>query len=227
MAFGTVADVSRTLEPYGGIGIIVVGTVVYLLYNRLLWGTGVSIQSERWMGTIEVLFLTPANKMIILLASGLSSLIEASWWIFSILFLGWAIFGVQPSITSWPAVFICVASTMAALVSVGVFFAGFFVLTRAADQLASGLQAPIRFFSGVAFPVSVLPQMLQYVSHLIPVTYGILALRKCVLLGGDLGSIWIDLAPLWLMTTIFLILGQITLRIVERQTKKKGTLYLF
>lgn len=227
MAFGTAADVSDTLKPYGGIGMIVVGTVVYLLYNRLLWGTGVSIQSERWMGTIEVLFLTPTNKMIVLIASGLSSLIEASWWIFSIFFLGWAIFGVQPSITSWPAVFTCVISTMAALLSVGVFFAGFFVLTRAADQLASGLQAPIRFFSGVAFPVSALPQMLQCISYLIPVTYGISALRKCVLLSGDFGSIALDIAPLWFMTMIFLIVGQITLRIVERQTKKKGTLYLF
>jgi ABC-2 type transport system permease protein len=116
---------------------------------------------------------------------------------------------------------------MAALVSVGVFFAGFFVLSRAADQLASGLQAPICFFSGVAFPVSALPQVLQYVSYVVPVTYGITTLRECVLLGGDFGSIWVNIALLWLMSIVFLILGQITLSIVTRQTKKKGTLYLF
>jgi ABC-2 type transport system permease protein len=227
MAFGPQAEVSQTLVQYGGIGMIVVGTIVYLLYNRLLWGTGVSIQSERWMGTIEVLFLTPANKMLVLLASGVSSLLEASWWIVSIFFLGWSIFGVQPNIISWPAVLICLVSTMMALVSIGVFFAGFFVLTRAADQLAAGLQAPIRFFSGVAFPVSALPQMLQYISYLIPVTYGIGALRKCVLLGQNLGGIWTDVALLWLMMAIFLILGQISLKIVQRQAKRKGTLYLF
>lgn len=227
MAFGTEANVSEALRQYGGIGMIVVGTIVYLLYNRLLWGTGVSIQSERWMGTVEVLFLTPTNKMIILLASGLSSLIEASWWIVSIFLSGWAIFGVEPQVSSLPAVIASIISTMAALVSVGVFFAGFFVLTRAADQLASGLQAPIRFFSGVAFPVSALPQMLQYISYMIPVTYGILALRKCVLQACDLTGIWIDLAPLWLMTMVFLILGKVALRIVERRAKKTGTLYLY
>jgi ABC-2 type transport system permease protein len=154
-------------------------------------------------------------------------LVEASWWIFSIFLLGWAIFGVQPNITSWLAVSTCIISTMAALVSVGVFFAGFFVLSRAADQLASGLQAPIRFFSGVAFPVSVLPQMLQYVSYMIPVTYGILALRESILLGLDLGGVWIRIAPLWLLSALFLVLGQITLRVVERQAKKNGTLYMF
>jgi ABC-2 type transport system permease protein len=227
MAFGTQASVSEALQPYGGIGLIIVGTIVYLLYNRLLWGTGISIQSERWMGTIEVLFLTPANKMVILLASGLSSLIEASWWIVSIFMLGWAIFGVQPNIVSLPAVIICILSTMAALVSVGIFFAGFFVLTRAADQLASGLQAPIRFFSGVAFPVQALPQMLQYVSYMIPVTYGIMALRKSVLLGGGLDLISLDIAALWIISIIFLFFGRIALGIVERQAKKKGTLYMF
>jgi len=227
---GTDAAISDALKNYGFsnfAGMIIVGTIVYLLYNRLLWGTGVSIQSERWMGTIEVLFVTPTNKMIVLIASGLSSLLEASWWIVSIFLLSWALFGVQPTITSWFCVFISLVSTMAALVSIGVFFAGFFVLTRAADQLASGLQAPVRFFSGVAFPVSALPQMLQYFSYLFPVTYGISAMRKSILIGGNIEAIWLELVLLYVMTTIFLISGYFTLKAVERQAKKKGTLYLF
>jgi len=227
---GTDADISTALQNYGisnFAGMIIVGTIVYLLYNRLLWGTGVSIQSERWMGTIEVLFVTPTNKMVVLVASGLSSLLEASWWIVSIFFLSWAFFGVQPAITSWFAVLLSLMSTMAALVSIGVFFAAFFVLTRAADQLASGLQAPVRFFTGVAFPVSALPQMLQYVSYLFPVTYGISAMRNSILAGGNLGAVWLDLVLLYVMTAIFLTAGYFTLKAVERQAKKKGTLYLF
>ena len=227
---GTDIDISAALQNYGVsnfAGMIIVGTIVYLLYNRLLWGTGVSIQSERWMGTIEVLFVTPTNKMVILMASGLSSLLEASWWIASVFFLSWALFGVQTTITSWFAVLVSLTSTMAALVSIGVFFAGFFVLTRAADQLASGLQAPVRFFSGVAFPVSALPQMLQYFSYFFPVTYGISAMRKSILAGGNLSAIWLELLLLYIMTAIFLTSGYFTLKLVERQAKKKGSLYLF
>ncbi len=230
-ALGTTQDISEVFMLYGYpsfAGTIVVGTIVYLLYNRLLWGTGISIQSERWMGTIEVLFVTPTNKMTILLASGVSSLVEASWWIVCIFFLGGAIFGVQLNITSVSAVLISMLSTMVTLIAVGVFFAGFFVLTRAADQLASALQAPIRFFSGVAFPsVTSLPQMLQYVSYLIPVTYGILVMRNSILKGADISAIWLDLLPLYIMAAIFMIAGHITLKIVERRAKKKGTLYLF
>jgi ABC-2 type transport system permease protein len=228
-ALGTTEEVSNVfLQQYGYpfAGTIVVGTIVYLLYNRLLWGTGISIQRERWMGTIEVLFITPTNKMTILLASGVSSLVEASWWIVCIFFLGGAIFGLQPSITSVPAVVMSIVSTMAALIAVGVFFGGFFVLTRAASDLAGGLQAPIRFFSGVAFPVDALPRMLQYISYLIPVTYGILVLRSAILQGASVTAIWVDLLPLYIVAAIFMVAGYITLGMVERQAKKKGTLYL-
>ncbi len=228
--FGSLADVSAKLEQSGFpplAGTIIVGTIVYLLYNRLLWGTGVSIQSERWMGTIEVLFVTPTNKMTILLASGVSSLVEASWWIICIFGISWMLFGVQPGIASWPTVLLCLASTMVALLAVGVFFGGFFVLTRAADQLASGLQAPIRFFSGVAFPVSVLPQILQFVSFVIPVTYGILTLRDSILSGGDIHTIWPNIAALYLLAALFLLSAHFTIRAVERRAKKNGTLYMF
>ena len=49
-------SVSTTLSQNYGLtlsGMIIVGTVVYLLYNRLLWSTGNSLQTERWMGTID------------------------------------------------------------------------------------------------------------------------------------------------------------------------------
>lgn len=229
-AFGTEDYIAQRMQGYGissFAGMVIIGTIVYLLYNRLLWGTGVSIQSERWMGTIEALFLTPANKMTVLIACGLSSVVEASWWIVSILLLSSLLFGVTPNIVSGVAMAVCLISTVIALISIGVFFAGFFVLTRAADQLAGGLQAPIRFFSGVAFPVTALPQMLQYVSYLIPVTYGISTMRSTILAGGDLGAVWMELISLYVMAAVFLIAGRFCLRVVERQAKRKGTLYQY
>ncbi len=222
------SSVSTTLSRDYGLtlsGMIIVGTVVYLLYNRLLWSTGNSLQQERWMGTIDVLFLTPASRMTMLLANGLSSLVEGAWWIVAIFLLNWFIFGIQLTVTSWPAVAITLVSTMLALVAVGVFFASFFILSRAADQMASSLQAPIRFFSGVAFPVAALPQALQFVSLVIPVTFAISALRATLLSGGGIVDILNQLLPLYLFTGVFLSVGYFLLRIVEKKAKKDGSLY--
>ena len=222
------SSVSTTLSQNYGLtlsGMIIVGTVVYLLYNRLLWSTGNSLQQERWMGTIDVLFLTPASRLTMLLANGLSSLVEGAWWIVAIFLLNWFIFGIQLTVTSWPAVAITLVSTMIALVAVGVFFASFFILSRAADQMASSLQAPIRFFSGVAFPVAALPQALQFVSLVIPVTFAISALRATLLSGGGIVDILNQLLPLYLFTAVFLFVGYFLLRIVEKRAKKDGSLY--
>lgn len=222
------SSVSTTLSRNYGLtlsGMIIVGTVVYLLYNRLLWSTGNSLQQERWMGTIDVLFLTPASRMTMLLANGLSSLVEGAWWIVAIFLLNWFIFGIQLTVTSWPAVAITLLSTMLALAAVGVFFASFFILSRAADQMASSLQAPIRFFSGVAFPVAALPQALQFVSLVIPVTFAISALRATLLSGGGIADIFSQLLPLYLFTAVFLSVGYFLLRIVEKRAKKDGSLY--
>ncbi len=230
-AFGTDATISSIISSDYGIsnfaGMIIIGTIVYLLYNRLLWGAGISLQSERWMGTIEALFVTPANRMTVLFASGVSSLVEGAWWIGCIFALSWMIFGVEPSISSWPAIILGVVSTMIALISVGVFFASFFVLTRAADQMAGALQAPIRFFSGVVFPVSALPQLLQFVSYVLPVTYGIQAMRKAVLTGADIASISLEIASLYVFALVLTVAGYFTLGALEKQAKRKGTLYVY
>lgn len=206
-------------------GMIIIGTIIYLLYNRLLWGTGASIQSERWMGTIDVLFLTPASRMSILLGNGISSLIEGSWWICGVFILSWMVFGIDIAVASLPAVIITLMSTMLALISLGVFFASFFILTRAAEQLAVSFQAPIRYFAGVAFPVSALPQFLQFISYMLPITYGIQALRRTVLTGATILDLLGELSLLYLFAGIFLFSGYYLLRVMENKAKKDGSLY--
>jgi len=229
LGFGPSEVLSKVIsEEYGIVslsGMIIIGTIIYLLYNRLLWGTGASIQSERWMGTIDVLFLTPASRISILLGNGLSSLIEGSWWICGVFILSWMIFGIDIAIVSLPAVIITLISTMLALISLGVFFASFFILTRAAEQFAVSFQAPIRYFAGVAFPVSALPQFLQFVSYMLPITYGIQALRRTVLAGATIPSLLKELSLLYLFAGIFLIAGYYLLRIMENKAKKDGSLY--
>jgi len=208
-------------------GMVIVGTMIYLLYNRLLWGTGATLQSERWMGTIDVLFLTPASRMSILLGNGISSLIEGSWWICGVFILSWMLFGINVAIVSLPALVITLISTMMALISLGVFFASFFILTRAAEQVAISLQAPIRYFAGVAFPVSELPQFLHFIAYILPITYGIEALRKAVLAGATLLNLLGELSLLYLFAGVLLFLGYYLLRIMENKAKKDGSLYQY
>jgi ABC-2 type transport system permease protein len=206
-------------------GMIILGTIIYLLYNSILWGAGTSLQQERWQGTIEPLLLTPANRMTILLASSFSSLIEGSWWIGTIFIISWLVFRIQVTVADWFAVMLALASTMIALVALGAFLGSFFILVRAADQLAAGLQAPIRYLSGVAFPIAALPSIFQLFAYMLPLTYGIQALRKAVVQHATIGDLAGDMAALYLFTAVFVVMGFLLLKRVEARAKRNGSLY--
>jgi len=206
-------------------GMIILGTIVYLLYNRMLWGTGASLQEERWRGTIENLLLTPASRTTMLLAMGCSSLIEGLWWIAGVALLSWLIFGVQLAVADWLAVILALTSTMVALVAVGIFFASFFILTRAAEQLAVGLQAPIRYVSGVAFPVAALPAVAQLFAYILPTTYGIIALRGALIQHLTLLDLLWLMAPLYGFAIVLTLLARYLWRVVEARAKRTGDLY--
>jgi ABC-2 type transport system permease protein len=79
----------------------------------------------------------------------------------------------------------------------------------------------------VAFPVSALPQLLQFVAYILPVTYGIQAMRKAVPTGGDIASISFELALLYVFAIVLTVAGYFTLKALEKQAKRKGTLYLY
>ena len=61
----------------------------------------------------------------------------------------------------------------------------------------------ITVFSGVIFPVSVLPEALQYVSNMIPVTYGLDMIRKVIIFNS---SDYISLAIIFYLLLFFAVL---------------------
>jgi len=57
---------------------------------------------------------------------------------------------------------------------------------------------PMMFLSGAFFPVQQMPTVLQWISKVIPLTYSVEALRKCIVLGTGLSGmtteVWVMLA---------------------------------
>jgi len=205
---------------------VIIGTLVYLFYNRLLWGTGRAIQRERRTGTLELLFLTPVNRVTLLIASGLASVIEASWWIGTIFGVSLLFFGFTLTLENLSVFTLVLALTILVIMTMGMFFAGLFVLSRSTDVLTIGLQAPFRFFSGVAFPVQSLPFLLQYVSYALPLTYAIDALRRTIATPTP-SPISYDILVLCVFALTFAVLARVLISRVERQAKLKGDLYMY
>ena len=224
-ALGNNATVSGLLAKYGFTslsGIVILGIVVYLLYNRILQVMGRSFQTERWSGTLETILLTPASKFMIVLANGLTALVESSPLIFAVVILSWAAYGFQTDITS-PLLFVFVViSTMVSLLSMGIFFSGVYLASTLMEQLTGAIQSPLRFISGTTYPVTALPLVLQYVAFLFPITYSIQVLRESVLTGAGFYAAAGYLASLYASSVAFALVGYAVFVLVERRLRRSG-----
>ena len=95
--------------------------------------------------------------------------------------------GADINFAQLPFALVIIILGVASAHAVGVLAASVKVLSKRADPVLSLYQLGMTVLSGVAFPVSLLPEVLRWLSYCLPMTYVLTAVRK--LLMSDGGSI--------------------------------------
>ncbi len=208
-------------------GFLILGQSIFSFFTAMNWRTGMSIERERWYGTLEAVLVTPVNRIVWLMAEAVFGIVDSGWMVFVTFIVASMLFGISLSPAAPLALVVTLALTLLAMIALGIFLAGFYVMTRAAGPLSIAFQAPMRFFTGTSFPVSALPTALQYVSYAIPVTYGLDAVRKALLTGASLGDLSSELSLLFVFTVIVSVAGGLLMRGAEAMAKRSGTLHTF
>jgi ABC-2 type transport system permease protein len=80
-----------------------------------------------------------------------------------------------------------------AMLAIGYAIAAFARNTETAASYANMVTFPMMFLSGVFFPLGTMPDWLQPLISIMPLKYGVEALREPMLYGNGLGTIWQDL----------------------------------
>ncbi len=208
-------------------GFVILGSGIAQLWMFMLWGTGYFIENQRTAGTLEILILTPTNKVVLLLGVAIQDFAFASLTIGTMVTLCSVAFGMNLNAVDPLGILLCFILTVVALYAVGIFFTSFFVLTRSANLLANFLQAPIEYLSGMSFPVGAIPKLLLFFSALIPITFGIDAFRRMSLAGASLAAVCPNILGLLVHTIIFGLLGIWGLSFAEKQALRKGDISLY
>ena len=78
--------------------------------------------------------------------------------------------------------------------------------------------------SGVYYPVSVMPDSMQWIAQISPATYALRGIRSAVLDGTGVGGLWGDLWPLLVLGLVTIPLGLAVFRAGERYAKRHGKL---
>jgi ABC-type polysaccharide/polyol phosphate export permease len=162
-------------------GLMVYGFVVFIFVSDTLWTVGFNVRREQNQGTLEQLYLTPASRsaslisraIVTLVWTGLLSLTAA--WLMSLL-IG------HLSLANVPLAVLILLLILSGTFGTGFAFAALTLRLRdTAYTLANLFQFLFIVLGAPFFPFASLPPPLRIISRLLPLAYGVDALRATLL----------------------------------------------
>ena len=217
--------VADSIRDQGGqyFGFLIVG----LATQRLLWTTvsalPQTLSAGIRTGTLEALFITPVRLPTLL--AGLIS--YRTLWSFLealILLTAGAVLGAELIPTRLPMALGIVAIVASAYFAFGLIGAAAQLAFRTMGPFANVVGMSSVLLGGVYYPTEVIPSWLQSFSAVIPLTYGLRALRRILLEGLPFSEVTGDLAILLSFAVGLLILGSFLFHRAFQYARRSGSL---
>lgn len=223
---GESPTVQGSISQYGGqyFAFVLIGIAFQNFLSAGLGSFSSSIRAEQMIGTLEAMLVTPTRLSTIVLSSSQWSFMFTSIRVGIYLLLGALIFGVSFSGASVLPAAVALILTIIAFSSLGIISASFIMIFKKGDPIAWVISSSSTLLGGVYYPISILPDWLQTLSYLFPITYALDAIRLSLLQGQGFGDISGDLLALVIFSMITLPISLIAFRFAVRRAKRDGSL---
>ena len=183
-----------------------------------------AVRDEVLVGSLESILVTPVPTTLALLGPTLWAQIEATIALGGYLLIGGGLMGADFSHANWGATIVITALSYVCLLAWGILSVAFVVVFKRTDPVNWLIGVTISFFSGVYFPIAILPIWLRAFSYLLPLTYSLDLLRATLLDGTPLGELGVSLWILLLFTIVSVPLSLLVLDRSVKRAKQTGTL---
>lgn len=208
-------------------GFVILGGAMMAFWLNVLWDMAAQFYWEKETGNLEPFLIAPISRMAMLMGMAIGGIFNTTIRALGILTAGILIFQVGFLVNDPFAALVVFALTITALYSLGMLFASLFLMYgREAWHTSQLLQEPIYFLSGFYFPVKFLPFWLQVAASAIPVTFGLDAIRRILILGAGLQDVSFDIVALAIFSFVLFFMARWALRYMEGLGQKEGRLTL-
>jgi ABC-2 type transport system permease protein len=215
---GTIAAESEQFFSF-----VLVGSIALMFVTAGLTTLQGAISSGISTGSFESLLMTRTPVPWIL--AGLTSygLLVTTVRAGVMITAGW-LFGAQIAWSQILSAFVIIALLVAVHWGIGLVAAALVMAFRTAGPLTQFVTAASVFFGGVYYPVSAIPSWLRSIADATPLSYGLRALRRTLLMGDSLAAVGMDLAMLLAMGILSITLGAWAIAAALRYARRAGTL---
>jgi ABC-2 type transport system permease protein len=226
----TIVFIAEGIEATGG-SIDVDRTTTQLLIGAVVWAyLGIifefiteTVAWERWEGTIEYTFMAPLSRAMHLGGSGVFAVLYGLARAILLFIVVAFFFGLSMPDANFAAALVILLIASVSFFGIGMMTAVLPLISpEKGAQLGFVAQGMLLVVSGVYYPVSVLPEWMQWLSKISPATYALDGIRDSILNG--VGVQWSNVWPLLVIGAVSIPLGHWVFKRGEVHAKKHGKL---
>lgn len=179
--------------------------MIFILICAMM--TSVSIVSEKETGTMNLLLVSPVRPRTIILGKIVPYFILSCVILALMLVIAYTVLGLPLSPSIFNVVWVSLLYIVLAL-ALGLFISAL-ASTQVTALLVSGVlfMLPVIMLSGMIFPIENMPEVLQWLSNIIPARWYISAMRTLMIQQLPVSYVITDVAVLLTMTAVILALA--------------------
>lgn len=202
---------------------LLIGSITFSFIPLAVSSLPGTITGSITSGTMEAVLGTPTNMPTMLMGMMSYNFVWTALRAALMLIAGW-ILGASIDWIQLPAAMLLLALIIVAYIPIGLIAAASYLAFRTTGPIAMGVLVVSSLLGGVYYPTHVVPSWLEQISGVIPLTYGLRALRQVLLEGASLMSVRGDVGMLLLMTAVLFAVGGWVFSVAMRYARRTGSL---
>jgi len=201
------ADTKGVVSGGGSyIEFMIPGLLMMTMITSVMTGLPRAIAYERDVGTLSGFLVAPISRASIIAGKVLGRMIRGIIQGIASLFLAMLLFGITIH-GDLLLVILTLLLGVFSFVGLGIVLTSVAEDEETAGMIMMTLTMPMLFLSGIFFPIQMMPSFMQTISHWLPFTYAIDAIRRIMIFGVTFADISTDIIVVVTFGVIMLIIA--------------------
>jgi ABC-2 type transport system permease protein len=205
---------------------LAVGTIVWRYLSVIFYWVTDVVGLERWEGTIEYTLMAPITRLMHMAGQTAFAVVYSLIHTGVVLLATMLFFDISLAHANLWGFLLLLAAGSLSFIGISIFGSVLPLLfPERGSQMTHLIIAMLLLVSGVYYPVTVLPQWLQFFARFSPATYVIDGARETLLNGAPTLSLWPYVWPLLIIGAIAIPAGLRIFHWAEQYAKRTGKLH--